>query len=124
MADDHFTFLGYREYNLLAETGAAARIGADGADPETGADGADILRSIPGTGLGILRHAGQPVSTSFAKLPAEVRTKARDASLLNLTKSNAYSTVHRPTHLDYVEPFHPDVVQMSRAVHCSRRWTW
>src|SRR5664280_2690577 len=57
---------------------------------------------VPGTGLGILRHAGEPVSTSFAKLPAEVRTKARDASLLNLTKSNAYSTVHRPTHLDYV----------------------
>src|SRR5664280_314321 len=102
MADDHFTFLGYREYNLLVETGAAARIGADGVDPETGADGADMLRSIPGTGLGILRHAGEPVSTSFAKLPAEVRTKARDASLLNLTKSNAYSTVHRPTHLDYV----------------------
>src|SRR5674536_225274 len=102
MVDDHFTFLGYREYDLLAETGAAARIGADGVDPETGADGADMLRSIPGTGLGILRHAGEPVSTSFAKLPAEVRTKARDASLLNLTKSNAYSTVHRPTHLDYV----------------------
>src|SRR5450759_1027505 len=91
MANDHFTFLGYREYNLLAETGAAARIGADGVDPETGADGADMLRSIPGTGLGILRHAGEPVSTSFAKLPAEVRTKA-----------HAYSTVHRPTHLDYV----------------------
>src|SRR5450756_2437643 len=102
MADDHNTFLGYREYDLLAETGAAARIGADGVAPETGADGADMLRSIPGTGLGILRHAGEPVSTSFAKLPAEVRTKARDASLLNLTKSNAYSTVHRPTHLDYV----------------------
>src|SRR5664280_852552 len=91
MADDHFTFLGYREYNLLTERSP------DGADGQT-----DVLRSIPGTGLGILRDTGDPVSRSFAKLPAEVRTKARDASLLNLTKSNAYSTVHRPTHLDYV----------------------
>src|SRR5674536_354363 len=91
MADDHFTFLGYREYNLLTERSP------DGADGQT-----DVLRSIPGTGLGILRDTGDPVSRSFAKLPAEVRSKARDASLLNLTKANAYATVHRPTHLGYV----------------------
>src|SRR3569833_609986 len=58
LADDHFTFLGYREYAL-----------------ETGADG-ERLRAVPGTGLGILR-SDQPESTSFASLPQEVRAKAR-----------------------------------------------
>jgi glutamate dehydrogenase len=84
MADDHFTFLGYRDYDLLEE------------------DGQDLLRAVPGTGLGILRDAGTPASRSFAKLSPEVRAKARDSSLLHLTKANAYATVHRPTHLDYV----------------------
>jgi glutamate dehydrogenase len=37
LADDHFTFLGVREYELVSE------------------DGEDALRAIPGTGLGILR---------------------------------------------------------------------
>ncbi|WP_327253004.1 NAD-glutamate dehydrogenase [Streptomyces sp. NBC_01244] len=89
LADDHFTFLGYREYNLV--------------------DG-DALAAVPGTGLGILRsdplHHGQdeahPVSPSFNRLPADARAKAREHRLLVLTKANSRSTVHRPSYLDYV----------------------
>ena len=85
LADDHFTFLGYREYEL----------GTDG--------GGDTLCAVPGTGLGLLRDSrSRPVSHSFAKLPPEVRQKAREPVLLNLTKANSRSTVHKPNYLDYV----------------------
>jgi glutamate dehydrogenase len=83
LADDHFTFLGYREYAL-----------------ETGDDG-ERLRAVPGTGRGILR-SDEPESTSFASLPPEVRAKAHEPHLLVLTKANSRATVHRPAYLDYV----------------------
>ncbi|WP_282697469.1 NAD-glutamate dehydrogenase [Streptomyces sp. CC208A] len=92
LADDHFTFLGYREYELV--------------------DG-DALAALPGTGLGILRsdphhtdnesgHHAHPVSPSFSRLPADARAKAREHKLLILTKANSRATVHRPSYLDYV----------------------
>ncbi|MGX1882839.1 NAD-glutamate dehydrogenase [Streptomyces sp. NPDC055287] len=88
LAADHFTFLGYREYELTQD---------------------DALSAVPGTGLGILRsdphHSGDedhPVSPSFSRLPADVRAKAREHKLLVLTKANSRSTVHRPSYLDYV----------------------
>jgi glutamate dehydrogenase len=88
LADDHFTFLGYREYQLRGD---------------------DSLAAVPGTGLGILRsdphHAGDeshPVSPSFERLPADARAKAREHKLLVLTKANSRATVHRPSYLDYI----------------------
>lgn len=91
LAADHFTFLGYREYELV--------------------DG-DALAAVPGTGLGILRSDPQhgttddshhvPVSSSFSRLPADARAKAREHKLLILTKANSRATVHRPSYLDYV----------------------
>ena len=85
LADDHFTFLGYREYTLGQS------------------DGEDALRPVTGTGLGILRSDQAPgTSGSFAKLPPEVRAKAREPRLLVLTKANSRATVHRPGYLDYI----------------------
>ncbi|NBM17858.1 NAD-glutamate dehydrogenase [Streptomyces sp. GC420] len=88
LADDHFTFLGYREYELTDR---------------------DALAAVPGTGLGILRadpshhtEEGHPVSPSFNRLPADARAKAREHKLLVLTKANSRATVHRPSYLDYV----------------------
>jgi glutamate dehydrogenase len=83
LAEDHFTFLGYREYQLAE--------GDDGAE----------LRAIPGTGLGILRH-DKPGPGSFASLPPEVRALARKPHRLILTKANSPATVHRPAYLDYI----------------------
>jgi glutamate dehydrogenase len=83
LAEDHFTFLGYREYTLEAH------------------DGEDVLRATPGTGLGLLRY-DQPHSGSFGRLSLEGRAKAREPRLLILTKANARATVHRASHLDYV----------------------
>lgn len=83
LAADHFTFLGYREYQLDVE------------------DGEDVLRSLPGTGLGILR-SDVTVSTSFKELSPEARTKAKEPRLLTVTKANSRATVHRRSYLDYV----------------------
>jgi glutamate dehydrogenase len=83
LAEDHFTFLGYREYDLE--------------DSDEGM----TLRAVPGTGLGILRHDRQS-SSSFAALPPEVRARAKDPQRLILTKANSRSTVHRRAYLDYV----------------------
>ncbi|MDH6135292.1 glutamate dehydrogenase [Kitasatospora sp. MAA4] len=91
LADDHFTFLGYREYDLVEH------------------EGQEVLRAIPGTGLGILRSDPlshdtdhHPVSESFGRLSAPVRAKAHEKKLLVLTKANSRATVHRPSYLDYV----------------------
>src|SRR5262249_53460975 len=56
LADNHFTFLGYRCHDLVTR------------------DGHDALQIVPGTSLGIFRGTeGKDVSTSFAALPPEVR---------------------------------------------------
>ncbi|MGW0763887.1 NAD-glutamate dehydrogenase [Streptomyces sp. NPDC002676] len=88
LAADHFTFLGYREYQLRDD---------------------DTLAAVPGTGLGILRsdpkHAEDdqhPVSPSFERLSADARAKAREHKMLVLTKANSRATVHRPSYLDYI----------------------
>ena len=83
LAEDHFTFLGYREYDLSC------------------VDGDDVLRAVPGTGLGILR-SDQDMSPSFGKLPPAVKAKAREKQLLIITKANSRATVHRNVYLDYV----------------------
>jgi glutamate dehydrogenase len=95
LSEDHFTFLGYREYALITESTAQGE--------------EDVLAAVPGTGLGILRadpsHKdtdAHPVSPSFHRLPRDVRAKAREHKLLVLTKANSRATVHRRSYLDYV----------------------
>ena len=81
LAEDNFTLLGYREYDLIDE-GDEAR-----------------LQPIEGSGLGILR--GVP-----AKAPKKLAGKAlvvgREPQILLLTKANSASPVHRPAYLDYI----------------------
>ncbi|GAA2745348.1 NAD-glutamate dehydrogenase [Kitasatospora cinereorecta] len=91
LADDHFTFLGYREYDLVEH------------------EGEEVLKAVAGTGLGILRSdplshdtGHHPVSEAFGRLSAPVRAKAHEKKLLVLTKANSRATVHRPAYLDYV----------------------
>jgi glutamate dehydrogenase len=82
LGDDHFTFLGYREYHLDHE-------GDD-----------EFLRGVPGSGLGILRD--DPDLSAVGKLPAKAAELAREQTLLVLAKANSRATVHRPAYLDYV----------------------
>jgi glutamate dehydrogenase len=81
LADSHFTFLGYREYELVAD------------EDEAG------LKAVPDSGLGILR--GAPV-TPYTKLSPKALALARAPHALVLTKANSRATVHRPAYLDYV----------------------
>ncbi len=80
LADDHFTFLGYREYALGDE------------DPRE-------LRAVPGTGLGILRGASRSPTQRLGDKAYEL---AHSAHPLVLTKANSRATVHRRSYLDYV----------------------
>ncbi len=79
--DHHFTFIGYRSFELVHKQGA------------------ESLRLVPGSGLGIFRHAE---SRAPRPLAPHVLELARAPRLLILTKSTLRSTVHRPTHLDYL----------------------
>ncbi|GAB4011755.1 NAD-glutamate dehydrogenase [Nocardioides ultimimeridianus] len=80
LIDEHFTFLGYREY-LLTEDDTC-------------------LQPVAGSGLGILRDTD---STGAAvRMPDAVREKATEKTLLVLAKANARATVHRAGYLDYV----------------------
>ena len=81
--DDHFTFLGYREYELVARW--RARPGC---------------RPCPDSGLGILR--GAPGDAVHEAPPQRARRSARSPHALVLTKANSRSTVHRPAYLDYI----------------------
>jgi glutamate dehydrogenase len=84
LADDHFTFLGYREYRLVR--GAAQ----------------DRLVPVTSSGLGVLRaRKGRPRSQPSI-LRGETRRRAREATALVVTKANSMSTVHRATYLDYI----------------------
>lgn len=86
LTNNHFTFLGYRSYDLLEDNA-----------------GQLMLRSAKDGGLGILRKdSDEHVSRSFALLPEQQRQQVFAPNLLILTKASARSTVHRPAHLDYI----------------------
>jgi glutamate dehydrogenase len=76
VGDQHFTFLAYRAYDLVDD---------------------DTLVPVGDSGLGLLRDAPESSSANFARLPAEIRAKAHEPTLLLLTKANSRSTIHRPT---------------------------
>ncbi|MCW4464403.1 NAD-glutamate dehydrogenase [Glutamicibacter sp. MNS18] len=81
MADGRFTFLGYRDYELVTEFGE------------------DVLRARAGSGLGVMRDVDDRGPLHLTK---RGRDTARDKRALVITKANARSTVHRGTYLDYV----------------------
>jgi glutamate dehydrogenase len=86
MLDDHFTFLGYREYNHVG-TGAKQK-----------------LKAQPG-GLGLLRDPDREIFENWADdapLPDEVRSFIRQPQLVMITKANQRATVHRRVHMDVV----------------------
>jgi glutamate dehydrogenase len=84
LADDHFTFLGYREYDLVEVP-----------------DDAMLLKARPGTGLGILRN-DQPTPRVISSMSPEAHARVLERRLLIITKANSRSTVHRNAYLDYI----------------------
>ncbi|HET7921536.1 MAG TPA: NAD-glutamate dehydrogenase, partial [Gammaproteobacteria bacterium] len=84
MLDNHFTFLGFREYQLVEENSE------------------DVLKMVPKSGIGILRHAKDEAASGHLVLPKDVRKRAHAREFMIITKANSMATVHRPGYLDYV----------------------
>ncbi|MEC3765379.1 NAD-glutamate dehydrogenase [Cupriavidus sp. SS-3] len=85
MMDDHFSFLGQRDYQLVAR------------------DGRYFLRGVAGSGAGILRESlREPDAEDLTPLPAAATAIIEGSSPIFLTKANSRATVHRPGYLDYV----------------------
>ncbi len=84
LVDDHFTFLGYREYRLV-----------------TDGTGEELLQAVSGSGLGILR-GGRPRPRVLSSMTAEAHARAMERRLLIITKANSRATVHRSAYLDYI----------------------
>jgi glutamate dehydrogenase len=84
-ADNHFTFLGYREYEVTDRGGDRA------------------LAAIQGSGLGIMRGKdGSAKPRPLAGLAASDLPPGATLDPLILTKTNSRSTVHRPGYMDYI----------------------
>ncbi len=85
--DEHFTFLGYREYDFIGD----------------GKDASVIVNRK--SGLGILKNASVVVFRelqNLASMPPEVRAFVQHGDMLMVTKTNAVSTIHRPVHMDSI----------------------
>lgn len=86
LVDNHFTFLGFRDYEMVGE-------GKE-----------QTLRLIPNSGLGVLRdHTYSKMLQQYADLPKAARKVAFSTDqILVMLKTNIMSTVHRPVYTDYI----------------------
>ncbi|HVM96939.1 MAG TPA: NAD-glutamate dehydrogenase domain-containing protein [Candidatus Acidoferrales bacterium] len=84
LGNKNFVFLGYREYRFSGQGGE--RSGA--------------VRA--GSGLGLLRKEARSNYVATRPLPDIVRRRLSEAPLHMMSKTNAQSTVHRRTHMDYI----------------------
>ncbi|GAP67384.1 NAD-specific glutamate dehydrogenase [Mizugakiibacter sediminis] len=85
VADDHFTFLGYREYEVAA------------------VDGDEVLKAVEGSGLGIMSGRERSLALrSLKTLVAATLPQSGSMDAIILTKTSARATVHRPGYMDYI----------------------
>ena len=82
LADDHFTFLGYREYKLRKRGEKM------------------YLAAINGSGLGVLSQDER--GSRVVELTKAMMRQTRSKDPLIITKANSRSTVHRHSYLDYI----------------------
>jgi len=86
LANDHFTFLGYRQYELIRD------------DPTT--NGEPALRAVLASGLGVLRQDSLAARSLTAG--PDAGAQALSPELLVLTQASAQSSVHRSVYPYYV----------------------
>jgi len=84
LRQDHFTFLGYRRYDLTREGGRT------------------LLVPIDDSGLGVLRGRLRIQSAQPRELSPAMIEYSRRPEILFVTKTNNRSLVHRPVHMDYI----------------------
>ena len=87
LLDNHFTFLGIREYRF------------------EGGGGKGELKAVPNSGLGVLRDPKVQVlrrGTALVTITPELREFLKQPAPLIITKANVRATVHRRVHMDYI----------------------
>ncbi len=85
--DNHFTFLGFREYRISG-SGKKTRVSVE-----------------QGSGLGVLRDPGVAVFEAFqakSAISGEIAEFLSRPDLLSVTKTNQRSAVHRSVHMDAI----------------------
>ncbi len=83
--DHHFTFLGMRDYELIAK------------GKET------ILQAIPHTGLGVLRDdLSKSSARSISAMTPEAQELTLSPRILVMSKTNTLASVHRDAYTDYI----------------------
>ncbi len=83
LVENHFTFLGARDYSLVPGKGGAH------------------LTTASGSGLGLLR-SDPAMARQLTTLSGAALDKALERRVLFITKANSRATVHRPVYLDYI----------------------
>ncbi|MGM0525459.1 MAG: NAD-glutamate dehydrogenase [Pseudomonadota bacterium] len=84
LADDNFTLVGYRSYDLKPVKG----------DYE--------LKQVKNSSLGLMRNSESDKGRLISTLPEDGREISHDKRILLLTKTNSKSRVHRPAYFDYI----------------------
>ncbi len=84
LAQDNFTLMGYRQYELAPVKG----------DYE--------LKGVADTSLGMMKNSVDNKVRLLSELPEIARKEAHSENLLILTKTNSVSRVHRPAYIDYI----------------------
>ncbi len=83
-ADNHFTFLGYREYDVVEKGGQ------------------EVLAAVKSSGMGLLRGKDVGKPRLLTSLAAHYMPQSGAVDALILTKTNSRATVHRPGYMDYI----------------------
>ncbi|MDQ2701952.1 MAG: NAD-glutamate dehydrogenase, partial [Pseudomonadota bacterium] len=83
-ADNHFTFLGYREYDVVRKGDS------------------ELLCADESTGLGLMRGREKGKARDLKTMAAHYMPQSGSVDALILTKTNARATVHRPGYMDYI----------------------
>jgi glutamate dehydrogenase len=83
-AENHFTYLGYREYEVLDK------------------DEQSLLCPVESSGLGLLRGCDVSKPRALKTLAAHYMPQSGSVDALILTKTNARATVHRHGYMDYI----------------------
>lgn len=83
-SDDHFTFLGYREYEVVEKGGQ------------------EVLSAVKSSGMGLLRGKDVGKPRLLTSLAAHYMPQSGSVDALILTKTNSRATVHRPGYMDYI----------------------
>lgn len=85
LLNNHFTFLGSREYTFVGEVGDEA------------------LELTKDSGLGVLReNANTDTFKSLTALPPRIREIMLSNQILLIAKTNTVSTIHRAVYTDYI----------------------